>query len=112
MSGQTKFLNHCRYCHSSTKLRYLSPIHCPTLVHTCRETEGEREGERERERERVCVCVFVCVQALQYLRKVCNHPALVLNPDHPLFSEVQGQLKKTGSTLKDIRHATKLQALK
>ena len=58
------------------------------------------------------MCVFVCVQALQYLRKVCNHPALVLNPDHPLFSEVQGQLKKTGSTLKDIRHATKLQALK
>lgn len=51
-------------------------------------------------------------QALQYLRKVCNHPALVMSPDHPLFSNVQDYLKKTGTGLRDIRHATKLQALK
>jgi TATA-binding protein-associated factor len=78
-------------------------------------TEDEEEEEREGEERAVAKVepppthIF---QALQYLRKVCNHPALVLNPDHPLFSEVQGHLKKTGSTIKDIRHATKLQALK
>ena len=51
-------------------------------------------------------------QALQYLRKVCNHPALVVTPDHPLYSKVQEYLRKNTTDLKDIRHAAKLQALK
>ena len=51
-------------------------------------------------------------QALQYLRLVCNHPALILRPHHPRFSEL---IKKTGICLKDlsdIAMAPKLQALK
>jgi len=52
------------------------------------------------------------VQALQYLRKVCNHPALVLNKNHPKYSEVMSALKKQGSNLRDLTHAPKLTALK
>ncbi|XP_064406197.1 TATA-binding protein-associated factor 172-like [Halichondria panicea] len=51
-------------------------------------------------------------QALQYLRKVCNHPSLVVTPDHPLYNKVQDHLAQTSTTIRDIRHSAKLQALK
>ncbi|KAJ1672040.1 TATA-binding protein-associated factor mot1 [Coemansia sp. RSA 25] len=51
-------------------------------------------------------------QALQYLRKVCNHPALVLTPKHPLFAQVQGELKARGADLHSLDIAPKMQALK
>ena len=51
-------------------------------------------------------------QALQYLRKVCNHPSQVVTPAHPLYTKVQEYLKKNATDLKDIKHATKLQALR
>ncbi|KAK3090954.1 hypothetical protein FSP39_016028 [Pinctada imbricata] len=51
-------------------------------------------------------------QALQYLRKLCNHPALVLTPNHPKYTETIAQLKKQNSNLRDIQHAPKLNALK
>ncbi|XP_052235352.1 TATA-binding protein-associated factor 172-like isoform X2 [Dreissena polymorpha] len=51
-------------------------------------------------------------QALQYLRKVCNHPALVLNANHPKYAEVMASLKSQGSNLRDLNHAPKLTALK
>ncbi|GAB1607432.1 TATA-binding protein-associated factor 172-like [Argonauta hians] len=51
-------------------------------------------------------------QALQYLRKVCNHPALVLTPQHPKYSEMTEQLSGQQSTLQDIQHAPKLTALR
>ncbi|KAF8793895.1 TATA-binding protein-associated factor 172 like protein [Argiope bruennichi] len=47
-------------------------------------------------------------QALQYLRKVCNHPKLVLSPNHPEFSSVSKDLKEQSSSLNDISHASKL----
>lgn len=49
-------------------------------------------------------------QALQYLRKLCNHPALVLKtPD-----AVEAALDRAGkgSTLNDIQNAPKLLALR
>lgn len=55
---------------------------------------------------------FIFVQALQYLRKLCNHPALVLNPQHPEYAKVIEQLKQQGSKLRDLQHAPKLTALK
>ena len=55
--------------------------------------------------------VFV-LQALQYLRKVCNHPKLVLTPQHPQFELIQQQLKSQKSHLSDLQHASKLVALK
>jgi len=32
-------------------------------------------------------------QALQYMRKLCNHPKLVLTPNHPQYDKVKQQLK-------------------
>ncbi|KAA0718268.1 TATA-binding protein-associated factor 172 [Triplophysa tibetana] len=51
-------------------------------------------------------------QALQYLRKLCNHPALVLTPQHPEYKHIIEQLASQHSSLRDIQHAPKLSALK
>ena len=51
-------------------------------------------------------------QALQYLRKLCNHPTLVVNHDHPMYEQVQDYLESNSTTLTDIKHAAKLTALK
>lgn len=51
-------------------------------------------------------------QALQYLRKLCNHPSLVLNSDHPKYKDVMSILDKEKRALEDIEIAPKLMALK
>ncbi|XP_054706279.1 TATA-binding protein-associated factor 172-like [Uloborus diversus] len=51
-------------------------------------------------------------QALQYLRKVCNHPKLVLSSNHPQFEVISKQLKEQNSSLQDVNHAAKLCALR
>ncbi|KAJ8250406.1 hypothetical protein COCON_G00223280 [Conger conger] len=51
-------------------------------------------------------------QALQYLRKLCNHPALVLTPQHPEHKRITEQLAAQRTSLRDIQHAPKLSALK
>uniref|UniRef100_A0A3Q2QZV1 BTAF1 RNA polymerase II, B-TFIID transcription factor-associated n=1 Tax=Fundulus heteroclitus TaxID=8078 RepID=A0A3Q2QZV1_FUNHE len=51
-------------------------------------------------------------QALQYLRKLCNHPNLVLTPQHPEYKRITEQLACQNSNLRDIQHAPKLSALK
>lgn len=51
-------------------------------------------------------------QALQYLRKLSNHPKLVLGPDHPEMANVSKTLKAEGTTLDDISLAPKLLALR
>ncbi|XP_063818105.1 TATA-binding protein-associated factor 172 isoform X2 [Pseudophryne corroboree] len=51
-------------------------------------------------------------QALQYLRKLCNHPALVLSAQHPEYKKITEQLATQNSSLRDIQHAPKLSALK
>ncbi|TPX56486.1 hypothetical protein PhCBS80983_g04513 [Powellomyces hirtus] len=50
-------------------------------------------------------------QALQYLRKLVNHPALVMNPSHPQYVKTQAKLAAAHSSIKDIKHAPKIQAL-
>lgn len=50
-------------------------------------------------------------QALQYMRKLCNHPALVMNPKHPQYESVTKDLGIKNQSLRDINHAPKLQAL-
>jgi TATA-binding protein-associated factor len=50
-------------------------------------------------------------QALQYMRKLCNSPALVVKDTHRQFAQITQQLAKQGSTLQDIAHAPKLTAL-
>ncbi|KAJ2722375.1 TATA-binding protein-associated factor mot1 [Coemansia sp. Benny D115] len=51
-------------------------------------------------------------QALQYLRKLCNHPALVLSPKHPLYDQVTNDLRQRGTDLQSLEIAPKMQALK
>lgn len=51
-------------------------------------------------------------QALQYLRKVCNHPKLVLNTHHPEYERIMQSLQQSNTPLSDIGHAAKLRSLK
>lgn len=51
-------------------------------------------------------------QALNYLRKLCSHPSLVLTAQHPLFPEVMRDLAAEGSSLHHIEVAPKLVALR
>ena len=51
-------------------------------------------------------------QALQYMRKLCNSPALVVKEDHKQYTAIQQQLAKSNSSLADISHAPKLSALR
>lgn len=50
-------------------------------------------------------------QALQYMRKLCNHPALLITPRHPQFESISKQLALTGSEIRDVKHSPKLVAL-
>lgn len=50
--------------------------------------------------------------ALQYLRKVCNHPKLVLEPNHPDYANITKKLKEQNTSLSDVSNAAKLSALK
>ncbi|KAM0754707.1 hypothetical protein T439DRAFT_368083, partial [Meredithblackwellia eburnea MCA 4105] len=51
-------------------------------------------------------------QALQYLRKLVNHPALVIKPDLPKHKAIISSLESTGGNLRDVSHAPKLAALR
>ncbi len=51
-------------------------------------------------------------QALQYMRKLCNSPALVMRPGHRMYDETQRLLQKQGSSIEDPNHAPKLTALR
>jgi len=51
-------------------------------------------------------------QALQYMKKLCNSPALVIKPTHKQYEATQKLLKQNNTTLDDIAHAPKLGALK
>ncbi|CZS93128.1 probable MOT1-transcriptional accessory protein [Rhynchosporium graminicola] len=51
-------------------------------------------------------------QALQYMRKLCNSPALVMKEGHKQYEETQKLLAKQGTSLRDPIHAPKLTALR
>ncbi|KAL8737111.1 MAG: hypothetical protein Q9181_002005 [Wetmoreana brouardii] len=51
-------------------------------------------------------------QALQYMRKLCNSPSLVVKEGHKQYESIQSLLAKQHSNLKDIAHAPKLTALR
>ncbi|RFU25865.1 hypothetical protein B7463_g10473, partial [Scytalidium lignicola] len=51
-------------------------------------------------------------QALQYMRKLCNSPALVMKEGHKQYEETQRILAKQGTSLRDPAHAPKLTALR
>ncbi|KAH6661921.1 TATA-binding protein-associated factor MOT1 [Plectosphaerella plurivora] len=51
-------------------------------------------------------------QALQYMRKLCNSPAMVMKPGHNLYDDTQRLLNKSGTSIEDPSHAPKLTALR
>ncbi|EON63494.1 hypothetical protein W97_02722 [Coniosporium apollinis CBS 100218] len=51
-------------------------------------------------------------QALQYMRKLCNSPALVMKDTHKQYAATQAYLAKQGTSLRDPTHAPKLMALR
>ncbi|KAE8349454.1 hypothetical protein BDV28DRAFT_60894 [Aspergillus coremiiformis] len=51
-------------------------------------------------------------QALQYMRRLCNSPALVVKDGHKQYDEVQQYLHAKNSYIRDIAHAPKLRALR
>lgn len=51
-------------------------------------------------------------QALQYMRRLCNSPALVVKDGHKQYNEVQNYLSNKRSTIRDVSHAPKLSALR
>ena len=51
-------------------------------------------------------------QALQYMRKLCNSPSLVVKEGHKQYETIQRRLALQNSSLKDIAHAPKLTALR
>ncbi|PHH91025.1 hypothetical protein CDD83_1918 [Cordyceps sp. RAO-2017] len=51
-------------------------------------------------------------QALQYMRKLCNSPALVMKPGGAMYDETQKILQKQGTSIEDPAHAPKLTALR
>lgn len=51
-------------------------------------------------------------QALQYMRKLCNSPSLIVKEDHKQYAAIQAQLAKQNSSLTDVAHAPKLMALR
>lgn len=67
------------------------------------------DEENEKKRSKDTPHIF---QALQYLRKLCNHPLLVLTANHPEYNKVMDQLHQQNISVRDIQHAAKLVALK
>ena len=51
-------------------------------------------------------------QALQYMRKLCNSPAMVMKEGHKQYDAIQQYLAAKNTNLKDPIHAPKLTALK
>ncbi|KAH2752761.1 hypothetical protein KXW10_004254 [Aspergillus fumigatus] len=51
-------------------------------------------------------------QALQYMRRLCNSPALVVKEGHKQYNEVQQYLAAKHSNIRDVAHAPKLSALR
>lgn len=70
---------------------------------------SNKSGDKSNDNSLVKNHIF---QALQYLRKVCNHPKLVLDSNHPDYSTIIKKLKEQNTDLSDISNATKLSALK
>lgn len=74
-----------------------------------REVEGEIQADAASGKAEKSNHIF---QALQYLRKLCSHPCLVLDENHPEYAPLTEEMHRAGSHLHDIQHAPKLLALK
>ncbi|KAK9464205.1 uncharacterized protein V1516DRAFT_706060 [Lipomyces oligophaga] len=67
--------------------------------------EGEMDSGKKENRQHV-------FQALQYMRKLCDHPALVLTNKHPQYGKLTKQLAREKKDIRDISFAPKITALR
>lgn len=78
-------------------------------ISLCEETNGASTSV---DTETVATNKHHIFQALQYLKRVCNHPKLVLTPQHPEYTKITASLKERNSGLDEIGHSAKLCALR
>ena len=75
-------------------------VSAENIIHSSQRNEAE-EGQQH---------VF---QSLQYLRKLCNHPALILKDNKEAIDAALSHINTPSTnSLRDIQHAPKLLALK
>ncbi|KAL9644607.1 hypothetical protein ABK040_015346 [Willaertia magna] len=94
----------------------LSPIQAKLYEHFAKKEISkvsqelkQKEGEQKTKDLSENSHVF---KALKYLRKLCNHPCLVLNPEHPMYTTISQEIKKQGYEVNDVHLSPKLLALK
>ncbi|PVU89239.1 hypothetical protein BB559_005174 [Furculomyces boomerangus] len=96
-----------RYCNlSEIQTELMEALN--NSMHTSKPSFAADTGKQENAQPKPGIHVF---QALQYLRRLCNHPALVLTPTHPLYNSITSKLQSEGKTLHDLSVAPKLQTL-
>ena len=94
------------YCDLSDLQKYLYDDFSKSQAHVTAEdiitstTSGKSGGQQH---------IF---QSLQYLRKLCNHPALVLKGNAQAINAALSKVESKTDGLSDIQHAPKLLALR
>jgi TATA-binding protein-associated factor len=94
------------YCELSDLQKYLyddfsksqARVTAEDVIHS---TKPDKGGEQQH--------IF---QSLQYLRKLCNHPALVLKNDTKVITAALAKVGNNSDSLSEIKHAPKLLALR
>ncbi|KAJ7090312.1 SNF2 superfamily chromatin remodeling protein [Mycena belliarum] len=92
------------YCELSEVQKYLYDNFSKSQAHTSAE-EAVQAGGGDKQQQHI-------FQSLQYLRKLCNHPAFVLKDDKEAIKAALGKAVGQPDDLRDIHHAPKLLALR
>ncbi|KAJ6606457.1 SNF2 superfamily chromatin remodeling protein [Mycena vulgaris] len=92
------------YCELSEVQKYLYDNYSKSQAHASAE-QAVQSGAGEKQQQHI-------FQSLQYLRKLCNHPAFVLKDDAEAIKTALGKAASQPNGLHDIQHAPKLLALR
>ncbi|KAJ6608621.1 hypothetical protein B0H10DRAFT_1920958 [Mycena sp. CBHHK59/15] len=92
------------YCELSDVQKYLYDNFSKSQAHASAEEAVQSDGGDKQQQH-----IF---QSLQYLRKLCNHPAFVLKDDAEAIRAALGKAANQADGLHDIQHAPKLLALR
>ncbi|KAJ7771662.1 SNF2 superfamily chromatin remodeling protein [Mycena metata] len=92
------------YCELSEVQKYLYDNFSKSQAHASAE-EAVQSGSGDKPQQHI-------FQSLQYLRKLCNHPAFVLKDDVEATKAALGKAASQADGLHDIQHAPKLLALR
>ncbi|KAG2370602.1 hypothetical protein C9374_014757 [Naegleria lovaniensis] len=94
----------------------LSPIQSKMYEYFAKKEKSkvsqELQGQQEEKKPKDISENSHVFKALKYLRKLCNHPCLVLEPDHPMYQSVTQEIKQQGMELTDVNLSPKLLSLK